>query len=74
MTWSSAGLPVVTSYTDFWSPLEAAILFPPLSARQCRDIVLQAGLSPAGRRPSEGRGRSALVYSAEDWCLLLGSL
>jgi len=74
VAWSAAGLPVIVSYTAFWSPAEAAILFAPLTARQCRERALQAGLSPAGRRPSEGRGRAALVYSADDWCLLLGGL
>ena len=72
MTWSSAGLPVIASYTDFWSPYEAAVLFAPLTARQCREKASEACLTPAGRRPSEGRGRPALVYSAEDWCALLG--
>jgi hypothetical protein len=69
--WSYGGLPVITTYEAFWTPSEAAILFPPLTARQARDRALRASLEPAGRRPAEGRGRSALVYRADDWCDLL---
>lgn len=71
--WSSAGLPVINTYEAFWTPAEAAILFAPLTPRQCREMALAAGLTPAGKRLSGGKGRPALVYSADDWCDLLAS-
>jgi len=71
VAWSSAGLPVIDTYSDAWSPQDAAILFPPITPRQAREKAASAGLKPVGRRPSEGRGRTCLVYSADDWCDLL---
>jgi hypothetical protein len=65
---------IVVSQVEFWSPYEASILFPPLTPAQVREQIRRAGLEPAGRRPRNGRGRTALVYDAAALCDLLSCL
>lgn len=57
---------------DYWDIWTAEIMFRPVTVREIRAAIAAAGLQPAGRRPSSGRGRPRLVYPAADLCRVLG--
>jgi hypothetical protein len=65
-------LSVIVSQVAYWTAWEASVLYAPLTVRDVRTIITSAGLSPAGCRPPQGRGRPAFVYDADVLAVLLG--
>ena len=70
--WRYGCLGTITAVDAYWTVQEAAMLFAPLSPREVRARITAAGVCAVGRRPQQGRGRSALVYDAVVLCQLLG--
>lgn len=69
--WSSDGLKTVGDDELLWTVSDAASLLGPpvLTARQVRDLVKLAGITPVGKRRVTQRGqagRHARVYPASD--------
>lgn len=69
--WSSAGLPVVTDGSRYWTVADAAVLLGPLcrTVEEVRRMVRKAGLQPIGKRrtsPPGTSGRYSRVYAAKD--------
>jgi hypothetical protein len=62
---------VIADRRAFWSVSEASILFM-VSPRRARALISASGIEPAGRRPHGGRGRSELVWDADDLIDVLG--
>lgn len=67
---NSAG--TICDQRSYWTPAEAACLFPPLTPADVRRMIRAAGVEAAGVRPPGGRGRAPLVYDAGVLCDLLG--